>query len=236
MTEAWRTIPAATLYRTVPFASLLAARERLAGSSRQKPSLDVLITILAARTLAELDLLNGSWLEEERAVLVHPQRNVAIAVDTPHGLTAIVLRDADGRSVSELDAEFVTMLERARAGRSFLADVADATFTITNVGGLGVEWFNPIITPPQSGVLGVGAIRPTPRRERPAILALTFDHRVADGADAARFLRRLAERITEAQPGDFRRSPVATPDPHPPSQHSDQRSEPSPEPEKGSSD
>jgi len=198
MAEAWRTIPAVTLHRSVPFARLLAARERLADPTGRKPAVDVLLAIFVGRALAEHPLLNGSWREDERAVLVHPQRHVAIAVDTPLGLSAVVLREVDRRSVEELDAELVAMVERARAGRSLLADLADATFTITNLGGLGVDAFNPIITPPQSAVLGVGAVQPEPAAERPATLSLTFDHRVVDGADAARFLARVAELVSEA--------------------------------------
>jgi pyruvate dehydrogenase E2 component (dihydrolipoamide acetyltransferase) len=198
MTEAWLSIPAVTLHRTLPFGGLLATRERL-GAGGRKPALDVLMAILVARTLSEFDLLNGSWREDARAVLVHPDRNIAIAVDTPLGLSAVVLRDVDRRSPIELDADLVEMVGRARDGRSVPGDVADATFTITNLGGLGIEFFNPIITPPQSGVLGIGAIRREPADERPAAVSLTFDHRVVDGADAARFLGRLAELAGEAR-------------------------------------
>ncbi len=75
--------------------------------------------------------------------------------------------------------------------------MAGATFTITNLGGLGIDTFTPIITLPQAAVLGIGRIAGTDDAERPAHVSLTFDHRVADGADAARFLGTLAERIAE---------------------------------------
>jgi pyruvate dehydrogenase E2 component (dihydrolipoamide acetyltransferase) len=198
MTEAWLSIPAVTLHRTLPLASVLAARDRLAAGGR-KPALDVLMAIIVGRALAEFDLLNGSWREEPRAVVVHPARNIAIAVDTPMGLTAVVLREADRRTPSDLDAELIEMVARARDGRSLQVDVAGPTFTITNLGGLGIESFTPIITPPQSAVLGIGAVRQEPAGERPVGVSLTFDHRVVDGADAARFLRRLAELAVEAR-------------------------------------
>jgi len=197
MTDAWLSIPAVTLHRTLPLAAVLAARERLAAGGR-KPALDVLVAILVGRALAENDLLNGSWADAVRAVTVHPARNIAIAVDTPLGLTTVVLREADRRTAADLDTELVEMVARARAGRSRPGDVAGATFTITNLGGLGIEFFTPIITPPQSAVLGIGAIRPEPAGERPAGVSLTFDHRVVDGADAARFLSRLADLAREA--------------------------------------
>ena len=197
MTEAWRTIPAVTLHRSVSFDALLETRERLAGGGR-KVAIDTLLSKLAALALAEHDLLNGSWVDEERAVLVHLERHIAVAVDTPAGLSAVVLRAADQRPVAELDAELRAMVDRAREGKSRPDDVFGATFTLTNLGSLGVDTFNPIITLPQSAVLGVGAIHALPGGTRSVTLSLTFDHRVADGADAARFLGRLAELIESA--------------------------------------
>ena len=196
MTEAWRTIPAVTLHRSVQFDGLLEARKRL-NDSGHKVAIDTLLGKLAAQALVEYELLNGSWVEEEWAVRVHPTRNVAVAVDTPGGLSAVVLRAADQRSITELDADLRAMVERARAGRSRPEDVLDATFTLTNLGGLGVDAFSPIITPPQSAVLGVGALHAESGGERSATLSLTFDHRVVDGADAARFLGRLADLIRD---------------------------------------
>ncbi|MGD0863910.1 MAG: 2-oxo acid dehydrogenase subunit E2 [Candidatus Limnocylindrales bacterium] len=197
MSEAWATIPAVTLHRSVPLAPLLRARERFIGEEGRHPALDALLAILVARTLGEFELLNGSYLVGQRAVLVHPRRNIGVAVDTPYGLTAVVLREADRHSPDEADSQLVEMVQRARTQRSRRADLAEATFTITNLGSLDVEAFTPIITPPQAAVLGVGAARPSPPNERPATLSLTFDHRVVDGAYAARFLARLAQRLTE---------------------------------------
>jgi pyruvate dehydrogenase E2 component (dihydrolipoamide acetyltransferase) len=197
MSDSWATIPAVTLHRSVPFAPLLAARVRLAGEEGRLPAIDAVLAILVARILGEFELLNGSYLVEQRAVLVHPRPNIAVAVDTPNGLTAVVLRDADRLSPAEADAQLAAMVGRARAQHSLRDDLVEATFTITNLGALGVEAFTPIITPPQAAVLGVGAARPLPSDERPATLSLTFDHRVVDGAYGARFLARLAQRLTE---------------------------------------
>jgi pyruvate dehydrogenase E2 component (dihydrolipoamide acetyltransferase) len=199
MAEAWRTIPAVTLHRSVSFASLLAAREGLVTPEGTRPAIDLLLAVLVGRALVEHDLLNGSWVEEQRAVLIHPHRHLALAVDTRRGLTAVVLRDADRRGLAELNRDFVSMVDRARSGRSLLTDLSDATFTLTNLGALGVDTFDPIITPPQSGVLGIGAIQPPPSRERSATLSLTFDHRVLDGAEGARFLRTLAGLINASE-------------------------------------
>jgi pyruvate dehydrogenase E2 component (dihydrolipoamide acetyltransferase) len=194
MTEAWQTIPAVTLQRSVAFGALLELRGRLADGER-KPAIDTLLARIVALALTEHDRLNGSWREESRAVLVHPERNVAIAVDTPRGLTIVVLGRADARTIPDLDADLRAMVLRARDGRSLPADVEGATFTITNLGALGVEAFNPIITPPQCAVLGVGALHATAAGSDQVTLSLTFDHRVVDGADAARFLARVVELI-----------------------------------------
>ncbi len=195
MAQSWATVPAVTIHRTVAFAELLALRDQLRDAGGRRPALDALLAGLVGRTLQASDVLNGSWLEEQRAVIFHDERNIAVAVDTVRGLTAVVLRGADRRAPWDLDASLISMVERARAGRSVPADVADATFTITNLGGLGVEWFDPIVPVPQSAILGVGVIREDPPGVRPAVLSLSFDHRVADGADAARFLDLLCSSI-----------------------------------------
>lgn len=197
MAEAWRTIPAVTLNRTVPMAPLLELRAAHANETGTKLSLDAILAGCVARALAANPILNGSWLEAEHAVAVHPQRNIAVAVDTPGGLTVVVLRDADAKSPATLTAELVEMVGRARDRRSLPADVADATFTITNLGALGIDTFSPIITLPQAAVLGIGRIAGPDVAGRPAHVSLTFDHRVADGADAARLLMALVERIED---------------------------------------
>lgn len=198
MTQAAQTIPSVTLHREAAFGRLLDARRELASMTGHRPSLDAILAAIVASSLIHHDLLNGSWVETPPAVLVHPERHVAIAVDTPNGLVAVVLRDADRASVADLDARLVEMVARARAGRVQPADVSGATFTITNLGGLGVQAFTPIITPPQAAVLGVGAARDG--AERHATLSLTFDHRIADGADAARFLADVVARVEAGVP------------------------------------
>jgi pyruvate dehydrogenase E2 component (dihydrolipoamide acetyltransferase) len=186
MTQAAQTIPAVTIHRDASYAPLLQRRQELAVPPGRGPAIDALLAAIVARALVTHDLLNGSWVEEPPAVRVHPGRHIAIAVDTPQGLVAVVLRDADVQPIEELDRQLGEMVGRARAGKLSLEDVADATFTITNLGGLGVTAFTPIITPPQAAVLGIGAVARD--GDRRGTLSLTFDHRIVDGADAARFL------------------------------------------------
>lgn len=195
MTEAARTIPAVTLHRSAAVDGLMRLRDDVAERTGRKPAIDALIAQAVARTLRQFELLNGSWVDDPPAVLVHPQRNIAVAVDTAAGLTAVVLRSADERELGDLDTDLREMVERARSRRSRQVDLAGATFTITNLGGLSIEAFTPIITPPQAAVLGIGAIRVEPAGHV-ATLSLTFDHRIVDGADAARFLAALAEVLS----------------------------------------
>lgn len=198
MAESWTTVPAVTLRRSVSLASLLRTRARFELETGRRPAIDTLLAAITAHALREFDLLNGSWVEERRAVLVHPVRNIAVAVDTSIGLSAVVLREADTHPVLELDAQLAVMVERARAGRSTLADLGDATITISNLGGLGIDSFDPIITLPQSAVIGIGAIGAA-SEQRWTTFSLVFDHRVTDGAYGARFLARVASLVEEAE-------------------------------------
>ncbi len=198
MTQAATTIPAVTLHRDASFGRLLDERLDLGATSGHRLTLDAILAAIVGRALAAHDPLNGSWVETPPAVLVHPDRNVAIAVDTPMGLVAVVLRSADTRTPEDLHGQLGEMVARARAGRVQPDDVSGATFTITNLGGLGIDAFTPIITPPQAAVLGVGAARSDDRRS--ATLSLTFDHRIADGADAARFLADVVAGIEAGIP------------------------------------
>jgi len=133
--------------------------------------------------------------------------NIAVAVETERGLLAPVVRRADTKGVLQIADELATLVSRARVGKSQPDDLEGGTFTITNLGMHEIDVFTPIINPPQCGVLGVGRIRPRAvvRGDgvcirRTVWLSLTFDHRMVDGAPAARFLRCIKQHVE--QPGD----------------------------------
>jgi len=195
MAESSRSLPAVTLHRSLSMATLLERRRILARQLDRPPIIDAMLAHAVGTALAEFELLNGSFDDDALAVRVWPDRNIAVAADTEHGLTAVVLRAADRRDEIDLSDALVELVERARARRSRPDDLTGATFTITNLGSLGVDSFTPIVTPPQAGVLGVGRIRLSDVGS-PATLSLTFDHRVVDGAYGARFLGRLEELLT----------------------------------------
>jgi pyruvate dehydrogenase E2 component (dihydrolipoamide acetyltransferase) len=128
--------------------------------------------------------------------------HLGIAVDTPRGLLVPVIRDADRKGLASIAAELTELAERARSGKLAVAEMQGGTFTITNLGGLGTTAFTPIVRWPEVAILGVGRAEElavfdggtfVPRKVLP--LCLSYDHRAVDGADAARFLRALAEML-----------------------------------------
>ena len=132
--------------------------------------------------------------------------HLGIAVDTPAGLYVPVLRDVAGLSIQEIAARSHDLTERARTRKLRREEMQGSTFTITNLGQFGIDAFTPIINFPECAILGFGRIqrRPAVRDEQIVIrdevaLSLTFDHRVVDGAPAARFLQRLAQMMENAQ-------------------------------------
>ena len=193
-----------TLTSEVDATELVALRQRAAPA----PSYTVLLAKLTAFALGRHPELNAHWLGD-RAVLFD-QVDLGIAVDTEHGLTAPVLRDAAGRSLSELAEELQSLAEQARAGKLDPAQLEGATFTLTNLGNYGVDAFTPIINLPQCAILGIGRIVTKPAvhdgqvvaREHMA-LSLTFDHRAIDGGPAARFLGTIRELLEHPPVGEL---------------------------------
>ena len=147
----------------------------------------------------------NSSLDLEREELVTKRYvHVGVAVDTEHGLLVPVLRDADRKTTREIAAEIATLAERARARKLALQDMQGASFTVTNVGGIGGVAFTPIVSRPEVAILGVArtreelALRAGQVTQRIVLpLSLSYDHRVINGADAARFVRYVAELLED---------------------------------------
>ena len=186
----------------------LAAQVPGTSSDRRSPvpgtspriSFNTLIAALVARALREHPQLN-SRLEPDGIHLLS-QINIALAVDTERGLMTPVLPGVDELSLPAVQRGYDALFGRAMAGRSLPDDFVGGTFTITNLGALDVDGFTPIINPPQAAILGVGRIveKPVAREGavviRPMVtLSLSFDHRIVDGAPAARFLQRVKQLV-----------------------------------------
>jgi pyruvate dehydrogenase E2 component (dihydrolipoamide acetyltransferase) len=179
--------------------ALKAAREKTSVDGK-KVSYNVLLAKKAAEALGAFPTMNAQIKDDE--IWEFADANIGIAVDTDRGLLVPVLRAVGTKDVETLQKEFVTLTDRALAGRSTLDDLEGGTFTITNLGSLEIESFLPVINLPQCAILGVGAVVEKPVALdgevtiRPRMkLTLAFDHRLVDGAPAARFLQHLKTLI-----------------------------------------
>jgi pyruvate dehydrogenase E2 component (dihydrolipoamide acetyltransferase) len=171
-------------------------------------NLSVLLAVVAARALERFPILNSTLTNE--VIQIHEKINIGIAVDSERGLIVPVLRQANTRTVEELLSEFQQLIAAVQQASIKVEDLQDGTFTITNLGALGIESFTPIINPPQCAILAMGAITREilPADDREAIevhpvvrLTLVFDHRIIDGAPAARFLQYVRELLERAAEG-----------------------------------
>lgn len=148
--------------------------------------------------------INSTFEGDQVKVLQHV--NVGVAVDTDYGLVVPVVKDVQSKPVSEVAEEVRRIVERARSNALTQEDVSDGTFTVTNLGMFGVDAFTPLINPPQCAILGVGKITDRPVAiegrvmSKPTVpLCLSFDHRIVDGAPAAKFLQTVKEILEDAQ-------------------------------------
>lgn len=201
------TAPHATTFLTVD----VTATTELLASLKTDRALDghrigVLAIVAKAVCLAlgRTPALNARWDEDAFEIVEHHYVDLGIAAATDRGLVVPVIRDADRLPLVDLADAIAELAGTARAGRTAPADMTGGTFSITNVGVFGVDAGTPILNPGEAGILAVGAVRRTPWEHRGEIalrdvltLSLSFDHRVVDGAEAARFLTDVAGVLRE---------------------------------------
>jgi pyruvate dehydrogenase E2 component (dihydrolipoamide acetyltransferase) len=201
MALAWSLIPHVTQHDLADVTELEAFRKQREGSG---PKLTITAFALKATAIAlrQFPQFNASLDLANNQLIVKQYYHIGVAVDTDRGLLVPVLRDVDRKSVQELAAELTEIAGRAREKKVSLDEMRGGTFTITNLGGIGGTAFTPIINFPEVAILGLsrGRIQPVVRDGQvvPRLLlplSLSYDHRVIDGADAARFTRRLAEML-----------------------------------------
>ena len=198
LTEAWEA-PVFQLTVTADASELVTTRERMVEHLREgetKPTVSDVLTRLVAGALMRHRAVNAQFVEGE--IRRYPTANVGIAVATPTGLVVPVIRETDRKSVQEIAVARSDLVARARDGKLQLHDLADGTFTISNLGMYGVEQFVAVLNPPQVAILAVGSIE-----DRPLVvdgdllvvpgltLTLTCDHRAIDGSEGAEFLRTV---------------------------------------------
>lgn len=206
--QSWTTVPHFFLSREVDASGLLEALRKLASDSERTKGVKLTVTdvlvVLVARTLMKHPHLNASWASDR--IHFNSTVNIGVAMAVPEGVVVAVIQGASESSVIEIASARRTLSERAKSGKLQPADISGATFTISNLGMYEVDRFTAIIVQPQAAILAVGRIadRVVPTQGaasiRPIVnLTLSSDHRVVDGARAARFMRDLAEAMEAPQ-------------------------------------
>lgn len=174
------------------------------------PGYNDLIGLISARTLTSFPYMNARLSEDGHAIEYLDEVNLGVAVDTDRGLVVPVIKRADRINLQIFGKQFRALAERALSGRPQPEDLQGGSFTITNLGGFEVDAFTPVINLPQVAILGIGRIheKVVPVEGQAEIrnmltLSLVFDHRLVDGAPAARFLQQIKQRIEAATSEDW---------------------------------
>lgn len=185
---------------------LIALQKQTAQTVQNRYDSKLTVTDFIARavvlSLQKHQQMNSAYFEDKIQLFKHVHLGMAVALEK--GLVVPVIREADRCSLIDLSRSIKTLAQKARQGQLSLEDMQGSTFTISNLGAYGVEHFTPVLNPPETGILGVGAVYDTPtyvgeKLERRSILplSLTFDHRVLDGAPAAAFLQTVKQYLEE---------------------------------------
>lgn len=201
MLRSVQTMAQLTTVTETDFTALLALRRQLIAQEQTQLSITAFIIKAVAEALKEFPLLNSSLLDGQ--IILKQHRNIGIAVArAQEGLIVPVIQQADEKTVFEITQILTNVINRARDNKLAIEDIIKGTFTITNVGMLGVTFNTPIINPPESAILGVGAIikRPVVVENQITIrsmayLCLSYDHRFIDGTPAVKFLQKIKQLL-----------------------------------------
>ena len=205
--RSWITIPHVTHFDEADITELERFRKELNGGLQDgEPSYSplVFITKAVAATLKAFPLFNCSLVPGGEKVILKKYYHLGIAVDTPQGLVVPVIKDADQKGCSEIAQELKRLSSSARSGKLAIPDIQGATFTISSLGGIGGTGFTPIVNSPQVAILGLSRsyMKPVwdgeqfvPRLTLP--FSVSYDHRIVDGAEAARFCKALRMNIED---------------------------------------
>lgn len=196
LSESFRTAPHSTVMMEIDASKAKDGHERL------QVSYSALLVKAVAKALVEHPLMNSSL--EGNQVRIFEEINVGVAVATGNGLIVPVICNAEKKSLQDLEKTVEELTSKAKQGKLTKEELANGTFTITNLGMYQIDSFIPIINPPQAAILAVGAIKEKPVvidgkiEIRPMMtLSLTYDHRIVDGAPAAEFLQKIRNKLEE---------------------------------------
>jgi pyruvate dehydrogenase E2 component (dihydrolipoamide acetyltransferase) len=204
MAQAWAQVPMVTHFDEADITELEALRKGYARKAEEKGfrlTLTAFLLKALALTLKAFPKFNASIDPEKQEVIYKDYVHIGVAVDTPHGLLVPVIRDVDKKGILALAQELQEVSERARARKLSPEEMQGGTFSLSNLGGIGGTGFTPIVNWPEVAILGVSRsqMKPVWDPGQEAFLprlympySLTYDHRLIDGAEAARFCRHLA--------------------------------------------
>ncbi len=207
LAESWSTIPHVTQHDRADITELEQLRARFAPKAEQaggKMTVTAIALKVCAAALKVFPQFNASIDMEKEEIVYKQYIHIGVAADTDRGLLVPVIRDVDKKNIVELAVELSQLSQKAREKKITLADMEGGTFTITNLGGIGGTAFTPIVNHPEVAILGLSRSRMEPEwiggKFEPRLilpLSLSYDHRLIDGADAARFLRWVAEAFEQ---------------------------------------
>jgi len=207
LAQAWHNVPQVTQFDSADVTELENLRRRFSdpqNSGGPKITVTAIALKVVAAALQKFPQFAASIDMAGREIIYKHYCNIGIAVDTTYGLIVPVVRDADQKSIPQLARELTELSERAREKKLSLEEMAGGVFTITNLGGIGGTGFSPIVNYPEVAILGISRLSVEPRHVDGSFqprkilpLSLSYDHRLIDGADAARFLRWVAEALEQ---------------------------------------
>jgi pyruvate dehydrogenase E2 component (dihydrolipoamide acetyltransferase) len=207
MSESWNAVPRVTQFDEADFTQLNALRKKYASKYEKKDvrlTLTPLVLKALVGTLKKHPIFNASLDETAEEIVIKEYYHIGIAVDTEQGLLVPVIRDVDKKSVLDLSKELEQLAQKARERKVSGDELKGGTFTISNQGAIGGTHFTPIVNKPEVAILGLGrgAMKPVARDGKVEVrmmtpLALSYDHRVIDGGEAARFITDLVRALED---------------------------------------
>jgi len=207
LSVSWATVPQVTQFDKADVTDIEAARKRYAGRAKEaggKLTMTAILLKACAGALKQFPDFNSSVDMSAGEIVYKKYINIGVAVDTERGLLVPVIRDVDCKNIIELSVELTQISEKARTKKIMPNELEGGNFTISNLGGIGGTYFSPIVYAPEVAILGVSRAEVRPKRMggtfSPRLmlpLSLSYDHRVIDGALAARFTRWVAEALED---------------------------------------
>jgi pyruvate dehydrogenase E2 component (dihydrolipoamide acetyltransferase) len=207
LSYAWNSVPHVSQFDKADITDFEKFR-KLNGAIVEKAGGKLTVTSILLKVIAfglkKFPQFNSSIDMAKKEIIYKTYFNIGVAVDTDHGLIVPVIKNVDRKNLTEISVELNNLAEKARIRKISLDEMQGGCFTITNLGGIGGTYFSPIVNAPEVAILGVsrGAYEPVysdgvfkPRNMLP--LSLSYDHRIIDGADGARFLRWVCEALQD---------------------------------------